>query len=105
MGNHHMELVEYTDKKDNKKWKGYVVSTLEATLRNASNGILEAKQLVKERPNLSNLNQGISQLVDVDGDSNLDIISVGKTAGGTGLTTVQFGNGDGSFSSSLSFNQ
>ena len=38
MGNHHMELVEYSDKKDNKKWKGYVVSTLEATLRNASNG-------------------------------------------------------------------
>ncbi len=38
MGNHHMELVEYLDKKDNKKWKGYVVSTLEATLRNASNG-------------------------------------------------------------------
>ena len=36
--NHHMELVEYSDKRNKKKWRGYVVSTLEATLRNATNG-------------------------------------------------------------------
>ena len=36
--NHHMELVEYSDRRNKKKWRGYVVSTLEATLRNAING-------------------------------------------------------------------
>ena len=36
--NHHIELVEYSDRKNNKKWRGYVVSVLEATLRNATNG-------------------------------------------------------------------
>lgn len=36
--NHHMELVEYSDRRNKKKWRGYVVSTLEATLRNATNG-------------------------------------------------------------------
>ena len=38
MGNHHMELVEYADKTGKKKWRGHVVSTLEATLRNATHG-------------------------------------------------------------------
>ena len=36
--NHHMELVEYSDRRNQKKWQGYVVSTLEATLRNATHG-------------------------------------------------------------------
>lgn len=34
MGNHHVELLEYENEKSQKKWKGKVVSTLEATLRN-----------------------------------------------------------------------
>ena len=36
MGNHHIEIVVYRDKKDKLKWKGYVVSTLEAALRNVA---------------------------------------------------------------------
>lgn len=37
-GNHHIELVEYKDEKGNKKWQGSVVTILEATLRNGSDG-------------------------------------------------------------------
>lgn len=36
MGNHHVELLEYKDKKGNTKWQGDIVSTLEATLRKSN---------------------------------------------------------------------
>jgi CRISPR-associated endonuclease Csn1 len=35
MGNHHAEIVEYKDEAGYAKWKAHIISTLEATLRNA----------------------------------------------------------------------